>query len=222
MEDLGIRVESEPGGGYFILRDLQRLPGILTEDERFVIEIMPLLVQASIADGRVHPLITTYRRAVRKLLPDIVLPFPGNLRESIQTKGGVIAELARSFEESDDRLVLEILYAVRMSRTLEIEYTKIGALRHETRLVDPYYLVPWQNSLYIIGYCHLRQAFRTFKVVRVHGAKCLGKTYVRDPNFSLREFLKSAWGIDESGEEVDVHLRCGIADYSISASIMLC
>ncbi|MCL6576739.1 WYL domain-containing protein [Kyrpidia sp.] len=207
IEDLGIRVESEPGGGYFIMRDLQRIPGILTEDERAVLDIMPALLYASLPHGRVHPLVDTYRRAVEKLLPEKSLPARQVADESLSTEGRIIADLSRSPHQTDDRLLFKILFAIRTCRILEMDYVKIGASAPETRMVNPYYLVPWHNSLYLIGFCHLRQAFRTFKILRIRRAKCFAQTFERDARFSLGEFLKSAWGIDQSGPRVEVHVR---------------
>jgi predicted DNA-binding transcriptional regulator YafY len=208
LEDIGIRVESEPTGGYFVMRDLSRVPTTLTEVDRLALEIMPWLLRGSLLDGRVNSLVTAYQHAIDKILGR---PASGTAPKTLVTNtsqpdGSIVPDLAGSMDASDDRLMLDILHAIRNSRRMEIEYRKVGENHVEVRRIDPYYLVPWQNSLYVIGFCHLRKAFRTFKVGRMQNVRCLTETFARDPHFSLREFLKSAWGIDQSGPEVDVTL----------------
>ncbi|WP_026962209.1 helix-turn-helix transcriptional regulator [Alicyclobacillus herbarius] len=198
LEDIGIRVESEPGGGYFILQDLRRMPMPLNDTERMVLEIMPSLLAGSLVNGRVHPLVSAYQRAMEKLLHQA---FP-SVHHSSATAIDVVDAASRQ-----DSVMFEILQAIRRNQTLRLVYRKIDASASETRLVDPYALIPHQNSLYIVGYCHLRQAFRTFKVIRIESAECLRQTFTRRRDFSLRKFLDSAWGIDQSGEQWDIHLR---------------
>ncbi|GMA49421.1 WYL domain-containing protein [Alicyclobacillus contaminans] len=205
LEDIGIRVESEPIGGYFIMQDLSRVPMPLTESDRLALEIVPWLLRGSLFDGKVSSLIHAYQSAMDKVLG-------GRGRAEKQASEpeapdpGVVVDLANVTDTADDGVVLEILSAIRNRRTLEIEYQKVGSAASETRQINPYYLVPWQNSLYVIGYCHLRHAFRTFKVARMQSVHSLADTFVRDTRFSLTDFLKSAWGIDQSGPEVKVKL----------------
>ncbi|WP_157076281.1 helix-turn-helix transcriptional regulator [Alicyclobacillus kakegawensis] len=206
LEDVGIRVESEPGGGYFIMQDLRRMPAPLNDAEKMVLEIMPSLLAGALAHGRVHPLLSAYQRAMEKLLNHSFPP----AQQAALVADGASPSLAAGMNETaqsvQDGVILEILQAIRRSHTLRMVYRKITSPASEVRLVDPYALVPEKNSLYIVGYCHLRRAFRTFKVVRIESAECLPQPFTRQREFSLSQFLRSAWGIDQSGPESDIHL----------------
>lgn len=199
LEDMGIRVESEPSGGYFIMRDLSRMPTALTESERLALDIVPMLPQGALSGGHILPLVSTYRTATEKVLPNA-----GGTRSMAESN--IVVDLGASHDNQDDTAVLEVLYGIQNARGLEILYQKVNGEETEIRQIDPYYLVPWQNSLYVIGYCHLRQAFRTFKVARMQTVRCLPDSFERDATFSLLSFMQSAWGIDQSGEELDVIL----------------
>lgn len=120
--------------------------------------------------------------------------------------GSVIADIHDSSPDRNDELILEILFAIRRNLSLELEYQKAGHEDVEDRLVDPYFIIPRQNSLYLVGYCHLRQNFRTFKISRMKKAVCSSQSFKRNQEFLIEEFMANAWGIDQSGMVQDVTL----------------
>jgi proteasome accessory factor B len=76
------------------------------------------------------------------------------------------------------------------------------------REVAPYLVEVVRNApgTYLIGYDHLRDAIRTFKLERIEQAELLPTTYTIPTDFNPYQFLARAWGvIDET--EVLIHLR---------------
>jgi predicted DNA-binding transcriptional regulator YafY len=121
LEDIGIRVESEPTGGYFVMRDLSRVPMPLTESDRLALEIVPWLLRGLLFDGKVNSLIHAYQNAMDKVLG-------GSHRGRTVTSGpgqnpGIVFDLANATDTSDDGVVLEILYAIRNTRTQRVSPT---------------------------------------------------------------------------------------------------
>lgn len=216
LEDIGIRVESEPSGGYFVMKNLGNMPEALTESDRLALEIVPWLLRGTLFDAKIHPLIAAYEGAMDKVFRKPLSPMTGDAGKSSEGNPSIVVDLARPADRTNDGVVLEVLHGIRNARTLQIEYKKVGADDIEIRHVNPYYLVPWQNSLYVIGFCHLRQAFRTFKIGRMREVHCTANSFARDLSFSLPNFLKSAWGIDQSGLESDVTLafQSDVAGYA--------
>lgn len=206
LYDGGIRIESEPGGGYFTLQDAKSLPNPLTKLERAALEMMPWLLRGTFGNPQVASLVDIYHSAVAKILGRTghrtTAPY-GSKNSAVLP---VIVDFDHADDVSDGGKFLDVLQAVQQSRTLQIEYQKVGTDATETRLIDPYHLVPRQNSLYLVGYCHLRKDYRTFKLRRMQSILCLDDTFTRDPNVSLVKILQSAWSIDQSGFEVDATL----------------
>ncbi|WP_433945542.1 helix-turn-helix transcriptional regulator [Paenibacillus sp. SN-8-1] len=69
--------------------------------------------------------------------------------------------------------------------------------RDETteRRIDPYYLVPREQRFYLIGYCHLKQAIRTFRVSRFQQVEITDQTFDKS-SFNIKQYLKNTWSID--------------------------
>lgn len=77
------------------------------------------------------------------------------------------------------------------------------------RTVDPYFIEPSPvgYASYVIGYDHLRQAVREFKVERIQRATLLEAGFNTRDEFDPYEFLEHSWGIMGGDEVVDVVLR---------------
>lgn len=205
LEDRGIRVEFEHPGGYFIMQNLRNMPDYLTELDKLALEIVPSLLRGTLFDGRINPVVSAYQSALGKVLKGRV-ENPGALGDGVvEEQYGVVADLADIHDGADDRMVMDLLFAMSNNRVIDIGYQKVGS-EEEIRTINPYFLIPWQNSLYIVGFCHLRRDFRTFKVARMKSISCRHEKFERDKGFSLKEFMKSAWGIDQSGPEYNVTL----------------
>ena len=79
------------------------------------------------------------------------------------------------------------------------------------RLFEPYFLEPVGvgYALYVIGFDHLRQAIRTFKVERLQHVEVTGEHFEVPEDFDPYHYLHSAWGINrgKDGEQIEVRLR---------------
>ena len=78
------------------------------------------------------------------------------------------------------------------------------------RLFEPYFLEPSGvgYALYVIGYDHLRQDIRTFKVERLARVEVTNERFEMPDDFDPYQYLNNAWGINwGSGEKIEVRLR---------------
>ncbi len=90
--------------------------------------------------------------------------------------------------------VLELLWsAIGARRTVRLDYYSPHKNAHTTRKVDPYGLALRRGTWQLVGYCHLRQALRTFHVRRIkHLVEDRSKTTFDVPDgFSLDRFVAS-------------------------------
>lgn len=224
LEDMNIRVESKPGGGYFTAGDLSRLPVALSGPERIALEVMPWLMKSALAGVAMSTVVDAYLDAVDKIARRAGVSTVLKSMNSVDVSS-IVADLYHVTGDSNppagedspvalggdaspqaNAAVIEIIYAITQNLRLLIEYQSMSGHEVTRRRVDPYYLVPWQNSLYVVGWCHLRSAFRTFKVTRMKSVTATEFCFTRRPDFSLADFLQEAWGIDQSGDAVDATL----------------
>lgn len=83
----------------------------------------------------------------------------------------------------------ELELSVVEGYSVEILYHKGVEKQLKYRLVDPYRIIYWNNKWYIIGFCHLRNEIRSFRVDRIESLMLTEKKFNRPENFSARDFF---------------------------------
>ena len=92
---------------------------------------------------------------------------------------------------------------------VKIVYRSLASEKPAERVIEPYYIEPAApgHASYVIGYCHLKKAIRTFKVERIESAELTHESYIIPPDFDANEFFGSSWGVVVDGEIKIVRLR---------------
>ncbi|WP_313894127.1 WYL domain-containing protein [Psychrobacillus sp.] len=76
--------------------------------------------------------------------------------------------------------------------SVKIRYYKSGEEQSKYRVVDPYRIIYWNNKWYVIGFCHLRNDIRSFRVERIESLMLTGNKFKRIEKFSAQDlFLKN-------------------------------
>lgn len=119
--------------------------------------------------------------------------FPPEMRNLVQRLDGGVSGHGYKHRE---KMLAVCSQAVSQRRTLEIVYAAASRGGEETvRQVDPYAIVPYITSWHLIGYCHLREDVRTFKVDRIREVEESGTRFSPRDGFELEEYLSSGWGL---------------------------
>ena len=108
-----------------------------------------------------------------------------------------------------ERVLETLTQAIAARRCVDIVYEPASRAGARTeRRVDPYAVVPNLHAWYLIGWCHLRDAVRIFKIDRIREITTADERFMPDPEFSVDEFLAAAWGMtrppDQSPEQVEL------------------
>lgn len=99
-------------------------------------------------------------------------------------------------DERQQDLLMAVSQAISMQRRLWISYAAASHGGTETeRTIDPYVTVPYDRSWHVIGYCHLREDIRIFKIDRIQEAKILPESFERNEAFDLDAYLNEGWGL---------------------------
>lgn len=84
----------------------------------------------------------------------------------------------------------QLVEACRSSRQVRMQYFTASRNAESERIIDPYLLHVYRGTNpYLIGFCHLRQAIRWFRVDRIQSLQILKTKFTRDPNFNAKEHL---------------------------------
>jgi predicted DNA-binding transcriptional regulator YafY len=83
----------------------------------------------------------------------------------------------------------ELEQAVADGYSVKILYHKSDEGQSKYRLVDPYRIIYWNNKWYVIGFCHLRNDIRSFRIDRMENLMLTENKFNRPENFSARDFF---------------------------------
>src|SRR4051812_40791190 len=189
LRDLGIPVEAELGRyGAYRLRPGFKLPPLMFSDEEALAVVLGLLA------GRRMGL-TVDVTATEGALAKIERVLPETLRSQVQAVSGVLTlDLRQAVQTPASEVVMAISVGASESRRVWMRYRSSsgwhGAPDVETeREIDPYGVVYRTGRWYCVGYCHLRQEPRLFRLDRVIEAELRDDRFVRPVGFDCLAFV---------------------------------
>lgn len=181
---LKFEVRSDRGNGYYFA-SVPRLPSVSYSIPEALALILAAQVGRQFAGIPQHDLSSAVAR-----LSSVV---PSELRSMLDE----LSPDAESYRDSHRESMLQLCSrAIAAQRSVDITYR--AASRNDqvtSRRVDPYAVFPYIRSWHIVGYCHLRQEVRIFKVDRIVTAIASDAHWEPRPEFDLAEFLSSGWGL---------------------------
>lgn len=187
LDEMGLPVYAEHGpyGGYALVRGYKMPPLIFTPEEAaavylgisFLEEVWGNLYQAAA------------RGALAKL--DNVLP-DEQRREVAWAQQTLLAVGMHQIDPTRSAPQLEKLWAAVHQR-LRVRMLYRGRKQAEAlrRDFDPYVLVHGWGRQYCLGYCHLRQDIRSFRVDRILDLELLEQKFEIPAEFELEEYVSS-------------------------------
>jgi predicted DNA-binding transcriptional regulator YafY len=186
--------------GFFYDREVSAFPSVtISEGELFALAVAEKALQQYRGTNFERPLMSALRK-ISESLPDAISLNLSEWNESIsfRTSAEPIVDL-RTF----DRLG----QAISRREQLRITYRKPGQREPEKRVIDPYHLANVNGEWFLFAYDHLRGAIRTFVPSRVMAIEKSGKTFTKDPRFSIREQLRDSFGVHSGRGKYKVLLR---------------
>lgn len=191
LEDLGIPVMTEQGryGGYRLVAGFKLPPMMFTEEEVLAVSL-GLLAARQLGLTGAAPAIASVQAKLERVMP-------ANLKKRVRGVSETTRVILPRGEPSlDDRALQTLIAATEASRTVGFIYHSPEHGRIE-RSGDPYGLVFRQGRWYLTGFCHLRQALRSFRLDRISHVHLLAGTFQRPPGFDAGNFLSESflsWG----------------------------
>jgi predicted DNA-binding transcriptional regulator YafY len=106
-----------------------------------------------------------------------------------------------------EQLLVDLHRAIRDRRRVRMHYYTASRDCWQTRVVEPYYLYNCRGDWYLVAFDHFRRQMRVFQTGRVDWWEVLPEGFVRNPNFSLEEWLAQAFQTERGEEVVEVAVR---------------
>jgi len=202
MAGFPLYTEQEGGRTYWSILNAPRqqmpLPLSLTELMAlyFSRNMLKILQGSVIFDS-----LSTLFEKVKATLPPEYTDYLDRLTGSLEV--GVKAH--KPYQQFQDTLD-QVHEAVQALRLIEIDYYTMGRNELTTRQVAPYKIWFYDETFYLIGYCHLRQSIRLFAVDRIETIKILDEQFEPPVGFDANQFMQVSFGVFR-GEPVIVIIR---------------
>jgi predicted DNA-binding transcriptional regulator YafY len=206
LDEMGIPICSERGpyGGFSLVRGYKLPPLLFTAEEATVLYMGANLVREVWGQ--------TYDDAVTAVTAKLDNVLPDDLRQEVARaqQSLVVGGLARMDYRPWEPVIHTLRQCIGDRRRTRLLYR--GFLRQEDidRVVEPYALTFRWGLWYLVGFCHLRQAMRTFRVDRIQQVTALEDRFTLPRDFSVREYLAQSMRF-EPAYTVVVHLQASVA-----------
>lgn len=189
LEEMGIPIYSErgPHGGFSLVRGYKMPPLIFTPEEAVTVVLGTSVV------GELWGQL--YAQAAQGALAKLENVLPDEQRKEVAwAKRSLVATGMHRANPAVLAPLLEIVrQAVHDHRQLKIEYQRSDQPAATERRIDPYALVHRSGWWYVVGFCHLRQALRLFRVDRIRQAVVCEELFVPPADFDVHGYLAGAF-----------------------------
>jgi predicted DNA-binding transcriptional regulator YafY len=156
-----------PQGGYVLQGGLNLLPMNFTDDEALALSYGLLLLKDSAELGKVSS------SALARLLPSL----PKHVADNLQAlSDSVMMSQPPSLVRISSELLMQVSHAARQNERMRLRYQAANGSMTQ-REVDPYAIVHVLGLWFVVGYCHLRNALRTFRIDRIASLTLTGITF---------------------------------------------
>lgn len=192
-------VRGEYGRGYRFDGNFAIYPLNFTEQEELAFTVLPSVVDKSKLppgfETAYDKVMATHVRETRKRY------------DTLERIAGIIQMGSPAYrEEGSGNFLLPIMQAIIEQKTIRTVYYTQMRDEETERDIDPYYLVPRDQRFYLIGYCHLKQEVRTFRISRFREVEKLRDSFDKS-GFDLAQYMKHTWSIRRDNKLIRFKIR---------------
>lgn len=206
LQELGVPVESETGryGGYRLRPGFKLPPMMFTEEEALAL-ILGLILSRRVGLADSTPAIEGALAKIDRVLPD-------RLRGRVQAVQGALAftPLRDTLGASDPATLLTLTSAAQDSRRVWMRYR--GVEDETERAIDPYGVVHHRGRWYVVGWCHLRDDIRMFRLDRVLRLEPREATFPKPLDFDCVAYVLQSLASIQWGWPTEVFLELSLEE----------
>lgn len=198
---LGAPIEYDRSrGGWYYADETWVLPGIIvTQGELLAFFLSVEVAKRYLGTG----LEETLRTAVEKLSKNV----KGSITVDLDTLRSHYSFSAPTLLDANEQALLALHGAIGKSKQVWMRYYTASRDENTERVIHPYHLSNVRGDWYLIAFDELRQGIRNFAVGRIQEWNVLPKSFKRDPEFSIGNYMKSGFQAEYGGNIVEVKIR---------------
>lgn len=205
LEEMGIPVTAERGraGGYALVAGFKLPPMMFSEDEALALSV-GLLAARSLGLERAAPAIAGVQAKLERSMPAKLRQRVRAIDETVQL------DLRRAGTATDHAALAALSVAARAGRRLRLGYVDAAGKPSE-REVDIYGLAFYDGCWYAVGWCHLREGVRSFRLDRIGSLEACEEGFTRPADFDALGYLVRSVATLPRAWTVEVLLKTTLA-----------
>ena len=179
LEEAGVPLYGEAGVGYSIVDGYRLPPVMFTRDEAMAFITAEKLME-KFTDQSLQTNFSSAMYKIKSVLRSDEKDLLENLDGMIQVKD------PKPNQKPSSNILDTLLKAIAEKKVVEMEYRAFGNEQNSNRLLEPIGIFHEHENWYTIGYCHLRQSYRQFRIDRVIAIKITNQD--QEERSTLKEF----------------------------------
>lgn len=210
LRDMGIPIEGERGvfGAYQLQRGHRLPPLLYTEDEAVALALGLIAlkafhfpVDAVAVEGALAK--------TERVIPEIAFQRVQSLRKAIIFNPSVY--ISQPPQLAHNQFVVVLSSAIQEQRCVHLSYQSWKGDVTE-RDVSPYALVYNEGYWYTVGYCHLRDELRTFRLDRMREVVPLAERFEQTEDINALEYVLKSIALSPNTYSVEIILYTSIEE----------
>ncbi len=190
LDEMGIPIYSErgPGGGFSLVRGYKLPPLVFSPDEAVALALGASII-AEMWGSLYQTACTAALAKLHNVLPDEQRSQVDRAQHTLLATGlnrADMAEITPALEK--------LRTAVGERRRVSLVYRSGSHPEPQPREIDPYALVHRWGWWYVIGYCHLREEIRSFRVDRIVSLDLTRTAFQTPQTFDVSAYLREEGG----------------------------
>ncbi|MAC95816.1 MAG: transcriptional regulator [Flavobacteriales bacterium] len=195
LEEAGVPIFGEAGSGYSIM-DGFRLPPVMFTKEEATAFVAAEIIMENIRDKVIRKNFESSMFKIKSVLKNSEKNLVEELEEQIEVR-------QNKFKPTEVDNALDILFkAITEKKAVEITYRAFAKEKDTQRLIEPIGVYHENEQWYTIGFCHLRNDYRHFRIDRMQAIH-LTKTERAADRLSMKEYEKRQVAKKQSLEHME-------------------
>lgn len=184
LENAGVPVFGEAGSGYALVEGY-RLPPVMFTKEEAASFLAAEKLMKQFTDQGLGKNFESALLKIKSVLRGTEKDWLANLEEYITVHSRVPA-----FNEAAPNAMELLLESLAEKKQIKLHYQAIKDTQWQERNIEPIGIFHENQFWYILGYCHLRQDYRQFRLDRIHGIFRTELPFSRLHHLSVDEYRK--------------------------------
>ncbi len=149
----------------------------------------------------IHDSLISLFEKVKATLPQPYVDYLAKIEHSL-TVGVKAHKPYRKFKDTLD----QVQEAAQNRRLIRVRYFTMSRLKRTRRRIAPYQVWYYDETFYLIGYCHQRKEIRLFAIDRIEQIEILDEPFDPPEGFDAEQFMQTSFGVFQ-GAPVTVEIR---------------